>query len=145
MAAVPLLPPLVAVIVALPTVTPVTSPEALTAAVYAAEDAFALLPIHWIWWPAIGGLAIGVGGWIYPGALGVGYDAIGEGVIFSSGNMNDSSSVPFEAPKSPDAARTVPPLRTMSRYIGLKVADSDGSLAGPVSSMPKLCETIAPG
>jgi H+/Cl- antiporter ClcA/CBS domain-containing protein len=49
---------------------------ALTAAVYAAEDLFAKLPIHWMWWPAIGGLAIGVGGWIYPGALGVGYDLI---------------------------------------------------------------------
>src|SRR5207248_911256 len=30
----------------------------LTAAVYASEDAFAKLPIHWMWWPAIGGLAI---------------------------------------------------------------------------------------
>src|ERR1035438_2357324 len=34
----------------------------LTLAVYAAEDAFRLLPIHWMWWPAIGGLAIGLGG-----------------------------------------------------------------------------------
>jgi chloride channel protein, CIC family len=50
---------------------------ALTAAVYASEDVFARLPIHWMWWPVVGGLAIGVGGWIYPGALGVGYDLIG--------------------------------------------------------------------
>jgi H+/Cl- antiporter ClcA len=49
----------------------------LTGAVYAAEDAFAKLPIHWMWWPAIGGLAIGLGGWIFPQALGVGYDVIG--------------------------------------------------------------------
>ena len=49
----------------------------LTAAVYAAEDAFQRLPIHWMWWPAIGGLVIGVGGWIFPQALGVGYDVIG--------------------------------------------------------------------
>ena len=34
----------------------------LTVAVYAAEDAFRLLPIHWMWWPAIGGVVIGVGG-----------------------------------------------------------------------------------
>jgi len=27
-----------------------------------------------MWWPAIGGLAIGVGGLIFPQALGVGYD-----------------------------------------------------------------------
>lgn len=49
----------------------------LTASVYAAEDAFRLLPIHWMWWPAIGGLVVGVGGLIFPQALGVGYDTIG--------------------------------------------------------------------
>ncbi len=50
----------------------------LTSAVYAAEDAFRLLPIHWMWWPAIGGLVIGLGGLIFPQALGVGYDTIAE-------------------------------------------------------------------
>jgi H+/Cl- antiporter ClcA/CBS domain-containing protein len=50
---------------------------ALTAAVYGAEDAFHRLPIHWMWWPAIGGLAIGLGGLLFPQALGVGYDTIG--------------------------------------------------------------------
>lgn len=49
----------------------------LTAAVYAAEDGFAKLPIHWMWWPSIGGLVIGVGGWLFPQALGVGYETIG--------------------------------------------------------------------
>lgn len=49
----------------------------LTLAVYAAEDAFEKLPIHWMWWPAIGGVAIGIGGYIFPEALGVGYDTIG--------------------------------------------------------------------
>jgi CIC family chloride channel protein len=49
----------------------------LTKAVYASEDAFQKLPIHWMWWPAIGGLAIGLGGLIFPQALGVGYETIG--------------------------------------------------------------------
>src|SRR5947199_3910612 len=49
----------------------------LTLAVYAAEDAFRLLPIHWMWWPALGGLVVGVGGLVFPPALGVGYDVIG--------------------------------------------------------------------
>jgi CBS domain-containing protein len=49
----------------------------LTLAVYAAEDAFRLLPIHWMWWPAIGGLVVGLGGVIFPQALGVGYELIG--------------------------------------------------------------------
>ncbi len=50
----------------------------LTVTVYAAEDTFRLLPIHWMWWPAIGGLVIGLGGLIFPQALGVGYDTIGQ-------------------------------------------------------------------
>ena len=45
--------------------------------VYAAEDSFHRLPIHWMWWPAIGGLVVGIGG-LYPHALGVGYDVIGD-------------------------------------------------------------------
>lgn len=51
---------------------------ALTRAVYASEDAFGQLPVHWMWWPAIGGLVIGLGGLIFPQALGVGFDTIGE-------------------------------------------------------------------
>jgi H+/Cl- antiporter ClcA/CBS domain-containing protein len=49
----------------------------LTLSVYTAEDAFQKLKIHWMWWPAIGGLAIGLGGLVFPQALGVGYDTIG--------------------------------------------------------------------
>ncbi len=48
----------------------------LTYAVYASEDAFKRLPLHWVWWPAIGGLVIGIGGLVAPRALGVGYDTI---------------------------------------------------------------------
>jgi CIC family chloride channel protein len=49
----------------------------LTVSVYAAEDAFRKLPIHWMWWPALGGVVVGVGGLVFPQALGVGYDVIG--------------------------------------------------------------------
>jgi|SRR5579884_1802342 len=49
---------------------------ALTGAVYGAEDAFARIPLHWSWWPAIGGVAIGFGGLLDPRALGVGYSTI---------------------------------------------------------------------
>jgi len=61
----------------------------LTEAVYLSEDGFAKLPIHWMWWPAIGGLAVGIGGWIYPGALGVGYDLIGKLLQQSQLPMHD--------------------------------------------------------
>lgn len=46
--------------------------------VYFAEDTFHRLPLHWMWWPSIGGLIIGLGGLIEPRALGVGYDVIDE-------------------------------------------------------------------
>ena len=49
---------------------------AATGLVYLAEDAFKKLPFHWMWWPAIGGAIIGIGGLIEPRALGVGYDVI---------------------------------------------------------------------
>jgi len=50
---------------------------ALTQFVYGVEDGYSRLKkIHWMWWPAIGGLAVGIGGLIYPRALGVGYDVI---------------------------------------------------------------------
>jgi H+/Cl- antiporter ClcA/CBS domain-containing protein len=50
----------------------------LSVALYRVEDLFAKLPIHWMWWPALGGVAVGVGGWLQPHALGVGYDVIGD-------------------------------------------------------------------
>src|SRR5215472_16464210 len=49
----------------------------LTHSIYKVEDGFQKLPIHWMWWPVIGGLAVGLGGMIFPQALGVGYDTIG--------------------------------------------------------------------
>jgi CBS domain-containing protein len=50
----------------------------LTRLVYACEDLFLKLPIHWMWWPAIGGIVVGVGGLIDPNALGLGYHNISQ-------------------------------------------------------------------
>ncbi|WP_244816204.1 chloride channel protein [Caballeronia sp. Lep1P3] len=50
----------------------------LSAALYKLEDAFGKLPVHWMWWPAIGGVVVGIGGFLEPRALGVGYDVIGD-------------------------------------------------------------------
>jgi H+/Cl- antiporter ClcA len=49
---------------------------AVTHIVYGIEDAFEKLPVHWMWWPAIGGVAVGVVGWFAPLTLGVGYSNI---------------------------------------------------------------------
>ncbi|HVZ89864.1 MAG TPA: chloride channel protein [Polyangia bacterium] len=48
----------------------------VTKLVYAIEDGFEKLPIHWMWWPALGGLVVGVCGLFAPHTLGVGYDNI---------------------------------------------------------------------
>jgi chloride channel protein, CIC family len=49
---------------------------AVTKAVYAVEDGFARLPLHWMWWPALGAIPVGVIGMIAPRTMGVGYDNI---------------------------------------------------------------------
>ena len=48
----------------------------LSKSVHFFERMFERLPIHWMWWPAIGGLVVGIGGFIFPRALGVGYSVI---------------------------------------------------------------------
>jgi hypothetical protein len=53
---------------------------AMTGSVYFFEDVSQkhLRALHWMWWPALGGLAIGIGGWVAPRALGVGDDSIAD-------------------------------------------------------------------
>jgi H+/Cl- antiporter ClcA/CBS domain-containing protein len=50
----------------------------LSSGLYKIEDLFARLPIHWMWWPALGAIAVGIGGYFQPRTLGVGYDVIGD-------------------------------------------------------------------
>jgi H+/Cl- antiporter ClcA len=54
----------------------------LSRLMYSLEDAFehfcGRVHIHWMWWPAIGGIGVGVGGYFFPRGLGVGYDNIAE-------------------------------------------------------------------
>jgi len=50
----------------------------MTRLLYAVEDLFDFLPLHWMWWPMLGGLAVGAGGLADPHALGVGYDVIAD-------------------------------------------------------------------
>lgn len=48
----------------------------ISKSIYEIEDAFEKLPIHWMWWPALGGLAVGIIGYLNPHTLGVGYENI---------------------------------------------------------------------
>ncbi|AKZ62044.1 chloride channel protein [Herbaspirillum hiltneri N3] len=51
---------------------------AMSVALYWIEDRFHALPLHWMWWPALGAVAVGIGGYFEPRALGVGYDVIAD-------------------------------------------------------------------
>lgn len=62
----------------------------MTKLLYVTEDLFERLPIHWMWWPVLGGLVVGAGGLIEPRALGVGYDIIGD---LLSGHMQQHEAI----------------------------------------------------
>jgi H+/Cl- antiporter ClcA len=64
----------------------------VTKAVYWIEDQFERLPIHWMWWPAVGALVVGVVGIIAPHTLGVGYDNIDRAL---SGNFVGTAAITF--------------------------------------------------
>ncbi len=55
----------------------------VTKAVYGVEDLFEKIPVHWMWWPAIGGIVAGLVGYFAPNTLGVGYDNI-DGLVSGS-------------------------------------------------------------
>jgi CIC family chloride channel protein len=57
----------------------------LSKAVHFFESMFERLPIHWMWWPAIGGLMVGLCGYIFPESLGVGYSVIQQLISGDSG------------------------------------------------------------
>jgi CIC family chloride channel protein len=86
----------------------------VTRAVYAIEDAFERLPFHWMWWPALGAIAVGVVGFISPRTMGVGYDNIDRAL---------SGSVPLQAL----AALTI--FKFISWSISLGSGTSGGTLA----------------
>ncbi len=48
----------------------------ITRATYWVEDLFEHVPLHWMWWPAIGGVVVGLVGYLVPRTLGVGYSNI---------------------------------------------------------------------
>jgi H+/Cl- antiporter ClcA len=67
----------------------------MTVTLYGVEDLFRKLPIHWMWWPAIGGVFVGVGGYLDPAALGVGYDNI-RGLLNGSLDPSPAISLLFD-------------------------------------------------
>jgi H+/Cl- antiporter ClcA/CBS domain-containing protein len=86
----------------------------VTRAVYAIEDGFEKLPIHWMWWPAIGGLVVGLVGYFSPHTMGVGYDNIDR---ILQGNLTGRAGLVFCS------------LKFISWCISLGTGTSGGTLA----------------
>ena len=96
----------------------------VTQVVYAIEDGFERLPIHWMWWPAIGAVAVGVIGYFAPKSLGVGYNNISDiladhlavsAILFLCGMKFVSWSI---ALGSGTSGGTLAPLLTIGGGIG---------------------------
>ncbi len=98
----------------------------VTKIVYFVEDSFEHLPMHWMWWPALGGLAVGLVGYFAPRSLGVGYN-----------NITDllSGSLPFQAVAS------LCLFKFLSWAIALGSGTSGGTLA-PLLTIGGACGAI---
>jgi H+/Cl- antiporter ClcA len=102
----------------------------VTRFVYAIEDRFERLPIHWMWWPAIGAAAVGVIGIWQPRTLGVGYDNIEAALSgsFTTGAIAALCAAKFVswaiALGSGTSGGTLAPLLTFGAGMGWLLADA---------------------
>ncbi|MFS8064623.1 MAG: chloride channel protein, partial [Luteimonas sp.] len=119
-----------------------------TRAVYAIEDLFEKLPIHWMWWPALGGLAVGLIGWYAPLTLGVGYTNIeaivaghfGAGVLLSLALMKFLSwSI---ALGSGTSGGTLAPLFTIGGALGALAGMGMVALAPRLGIDPRIAGLV---
>ncbi len=120
----------------------------VTRTLYWIEDTFEKLPVHWMWWPAIGGVAVGVVGYSAPQTLGVGYDNIRNvlannatiaafawlGVMkFASWSISLGSGT---------SGGTLAPLMTIGGAIGVALGGVAASLAPGVGIDPRMAALV---
>jgi CIC family chloride channel protein len=97
---------------------------ALSRAVYLVEDGFEKLPLHWMWWPALGAVAVGVIGYFEPRTLGVGYSNItanlsGSGTVLAIGMLCSLKFASWSLSLgSGTSGGTLAPLMTIGSGIG---------------------------
>ncbi len=119
-----------------------------TRAVYGIEDLFEQLPIHWMWWPAIGGLAVGVIGWYAPLTLGVGYTNI-ENIVaghFGAGMLLSLALMKFLswsiALGSGTSGGTLAPLFTIGGALGALAGMALVALAPKLGIDPRIAGLV---
>jgi H+/Cl- antiporter ClcA len=120
----------------------------VTKLVYAVEDAFEELPIHWMWWPAIGAVAVGLVGLYEPRTLGVGYDNI-ERVL--GGGIAGRALLMLAALKfvswsislgSGTSGGTLAPLFTIGGALGAWLGECAASLLPSVGIDPRVAGLV---
>ena len=121
---------------------------AVTRAVYAVEDAFDHLPMHWMWWPALGAVAVGLIGWWQPRTLGVGYDNITDAL---SGGLIGPALWLLGAAKlvswaialgSGTSGGTLAPLMTVGACLGAALGHVTAALFPQLGLSPNLAALV---
>ncbi len=96
----------------------------VTRAVYWVEDGFEHLPVHWMLWPAIGAVAVGVIGYFVPLTLGVGYSNISAAMLGSvDGVAGKSWPLNFVA------------LLVVSKFVSWAIALGSGTSGGTMAPL----------
>ncbi|MFO0789419.1 MAG: chloride channel protein [Pirellulales bacterium] len=103
----------------------------ITRLIYTLEDGFEeRMPMHWMWWPAIGAIAVGVVGYFEPRTLGVGYANISNSL---SGNIAASAALGLGLMKliswsislsSGTSGGTLAPLCTIGGALGFAIGSA---------------------
>jgi CBS domain-containing protein len=116
----------------------------VTRAVYLVEDTFDRLPIHWMWWPAIGAVVVGVIGYFAPHTMGVGYDNITD---LLAGNLTGAAIAVFDACKydswsiylgSGTSGGTLAPLFTFGGGLGALLSGAAAAVFPTLAIDPKI-------
>ncbi|WP_291270445.1 chloride channel protein [Geothrix sp.] len=120
----------------------------VTKAVYHIEDSFERLPIHWMWWPALGGLAVGLIGLWVPRTLGVGYENI-QGVL--SAQLVGTTLLTLLVAKflswaialgSGTSGGTLAPLFTLGGALGALTGGLLATLFPTLGVEPRICALV---
>lgn len=120
----------------------------ITKLLYAIEEGFEKLPIHWMWWPAIGAVAVGVVGYFFPKTLGVGYSNMGD---ILAGNLTTTVLVTLVIFKfiswsialgSGTSGGTLAPLFTIGGGIGGLLGVGIATLAPSLGVDPRIAGLV---
>ncbi|MDR0532582.1 MAG: chloride channel protein [Verrucomicrobiales bacterium] len=120
----------------------------ITRSIYWIEDQFEKLPVHWMWWPALGAVVVGIIGYWQPKTLGVGYDNISNilnaslplGLVVSLCLLKFISwSV---ALGSGTSGGTLAPLLTFGSGIGLLLGNAGGWALPVLHVQPHLAALV---